>query len=141
VVSVPDGGGVKAVVGDGDKEQLSATLRAQAMSSKRARFVTGSLPPRDFDCGEPMNAIKKVRRYLLNNPDQASARVLRRLVVTLGEEGQFPLADLYAMDLEAFDLALELMRDWRLDRYYAARIKLFDVALEGLPESEQASGA
>lgn len=88
-----------------------------------------------------MNAIKKVRRYLLNNPDQASARVLRRLVVTLGEEGQFPLADLYAMDLEAFDLALELMRDWRLDRYYAARIKLFDVALEGLPESEQASGA
>jgi hypothetical protein len=88
-----------------------------------------------------MNAIKKVRRYLLNNPDQASARVLRRLVVTLGEEGQFPLADLYAMDLEAFDLALELMRDWRLDRYYAARIKLFDVALEGLPESVQASGA
>jgi hypothetical protein len=88
-----------------------------------------------------MNAIKKVRHYLLSSPDQASARVLRRLVVTLGEEGQFPLADLYAMDLEAFDLALELMRDWRLDRYYAARIKLFDVALEGLPESVQAGGA
>ncbi len=82
-----------------------------------------------------MNAIKKVRHYLLKNPDQPSAKVLGRLVVTLGEEGEFPLNELYGMDLEAFELAMDLMRDWRLDRHYAARIKLFDVALEGVPQS------
>jgi len=30
-------------------------------------------------------------------------------------------------------LALDLLRDWRLDRHYAARIKLFDVVLAGVP--------
>jgi hypothetical protein len=39
---------------------------------------------------------------------------------------------LYELDQHAFDLAIELLRDWRLDRYYAARIKLFDVALSGV---------
>jgi hypothetical protein len=81
-----------------------------------------------------MNAIKKVRHYLLKHPDSSSSQVLKRLVVTLGEEGEFPLNELYGMDLEAFDLAMDLMRDWRLDRHYAARIKLFDVALEGVPD-------
>jgi hypothetical protein len=82
-----------------------------------------------------MNAIKKVRHYLLNNADHPSAKVLGRLVITLGEEGEFPLNELYGMDLEAFELAMDLMRDWRLDRHYAARIKLFDVALDGVPEA------
>lgn len=80
-----------------------------------------------------MNAIKKVRQYLLKNPDSPSSKALGRLVVTLGEEGEFPLGELYAIDLEAFDLALDLLRDWRLDRHYAARIKLFDVVLAGVP--------
>jgi hypothetical protein len=80
-----------------------------------------------------MNAIKKVRQYLLRNPDTASSRMLSHLVVTLGEEGSFPLGDLYSVELEAFELALDLLRDWRLDRHYAARIKLFDVALAGVP--------
>ncbi len=30
--------------------------------------------------------------------------------------------------LEAFELGIELLCDWRLDRYYAARIRLFDIA-------------
>jgi hypothetical protein len=42
---------------------------------------------------------------------------------------------LYELDLEAFELAIELMRDWRLDRYYAARLRLFDTILaDVLPE-------
>ena len=31
--------------------------------------------------------------------------------------------------------AIDLMKDWRLDRYYAARIKLFDVVLNEVPEA------
>jgi hypothetical protein len=81
-----------------------------------------------------MNAIKEVRRYLLRHRDTASAKTLARLTAALAEEQSFPLADLYALEQEAFDLAIELMRDWRLDRYYAARIKLFDVVLGQVEE-------
>jgi hypothetical protein len=54
------------------------------------------------------------------------------------------LSELYGLDMEAFDLAIELMRDWRLDRYYAARLKLLDTILvDVLPEiaSEVGSAA
>lgn len=80
-----------------------------------------------------VNAIKQVRKYLLKHPKSPSSAVLRRLTSAVAEEAQFPLGELYQLDAEAFDLAMELLRDWRLDRYYAARIKLFDVVLEGLP--------
>jgi RecB family endonuclease NucS len=82
-----------------------------------------------------MNAIKKVRRYMLANPKSEASKVLGRLVAALADERPFALGDLYALDLEAFELAMELMRDWRLDRYYASRIKLLDTVLvDVLPE-------
>lgn len=61
------------------------------------------------------------------------------MVEALGEEREIPLRDLYELDQEAFDLAIELLKDWRLDRYYAARIKLFDVVLADLKERRQGS--
>jgi hypothetical protein len=76
-----------------------------------------------------MNAIKAIRKHLEKNPDAPSSKALARLVAALAEERSYPLAELYAMDYDAFEMALELLRDWRLDRYYAARMKLFDFAL------------
>jgi hypothetical protein len=76
-----------------------------------------------------LNAIKQVRKYLVKHPANEESRVLTRLVAALVEEREFPLAELYRLNLEAFDLAIELLKDWRLDRYYAARIHLFDVVL------------
>lgn len=81
-----------------------------------------------------MNAIKQVRKYLQTNPGSPSALTLTRLAAALGEESEFALGELYKLEAEAFDLAIELMKDWRLDRYYAARIKLFDVVLGGVPD-------
>jgi hypothetical protein len=80
-----------------------------------------------------MNAIKQVRKYLEQHPDRKASFFLADLVEALGEEREIPLRDLYELDHEAFELAIELIKDWRLDRYYAARIKLFDVVLAGLP--------
>ena len=71
-----------------------------------------------------MNAIKAIRKQLEKNPHAPSSKALARLVAAL--------ADLYAMDYDAFEMALELLRDWRLDRYYAARLKLFDFALNSV---------
>jgi hypothetical protein len=77
-----------------------------------------------------MNAIKQVRKFLLAQPDSPAAVSLSRLAESLARESDYPLRELYELDADAFDLAIELLRDWRLDRYYAARIKLFDVVLK-----------
>lgn len=76
-----------------------------------------------------MNAIKEVRKYLLKNSGRPSAVILARFTAAIAEEAPFRLGDLYELEAEAFDLAVELLKDWRLDRYYAARIRLFDVVL------------
>ena len=82
-----------------------------------------------------MNAIGDLRKYLLKNPSSDSAKVLAKLALALANERDFALSDLYRLPFEEFELAIEVMRDWRLDRYYASRIQLFDVVLnEVLPE-------
>lgn len=84
-----------------------------------------------------MNAIKSIRKHLEKNPEAPSSKALARLVAALAEEKSFSLAELYAMDYDTFEMALELLRDWRLDRYYAARLKLFDFALSTvIPEAK-----
>jgi hypothetical protein len=91
-----------------------------------------------------MNAIKKVRRHMQAHPESDASRVLAHLAACLADERAFPLAELYRLDMESFDLAVELMRDWRLDRYYAARLKLLDTILvDVLPElaAEMEAGA
>ena len=86
-----------------------------------------------------MNAIKEVRKYLEKNAGTHSAEVLSRLTAAIAEESPFPLGELYELDSEAFELGIELMKDWRLDRYYAARIRLFDVVLNHAPARAMAS--
>lgn len=82
-----------------------------------------------------MNAIRRLREHLQQNRSSPSAKVLAKLAVALANEREFPLSELYGLPLREFDLAMDLMRDWRLDRYYASRIRLFDVALHDvLPE-------
>ncbi|HUL63691.1 MAG TPA: hypothetical protein VLW55_03665 [Burkholderiaceae bacterium] len=85
-----------------------------------------------------MNAIKQIRKYLEKNPSTESARALAELAAALAEERDYSLAALYRLNYDEFNLAIELLKDWRLDRYYAARIKLFDVVLnEVLPQPNQ----
>lgn len=88
-----------------------------------------------------MNAIKQVRKYLEQNPTSEASHFLADLVEALAEERPIQLRELYGLDHEAFELAIELIKDWRLDRYYAARIRLFDVVLSGLPARDKHRGA
>ena len=34
------------------------------------------------------------------------------------------------MELEAFDLDTHILREWRLDRYYVNKAKLYDLSLQ-----------
>lgn len=77
-----------------------------------------------------MNAIKRARRYIEQNPQEPSAQILSRLVLALETEHGFELSELYELDFAQFDLAIEILKEWRLDRYYAGKAKLFDISLQ-----------
>ena len=71
-----------------------------------------------------MYAIRKLEEYVRWSATPAASRELQRLLDALKEEKEFPLSSLYAIDYEAFELAVEAMRDWRIDRYYAGNVSI-----------------
>jgi hypothetical protein len=85
-----------------------------------------------------MRAIKKARKYISEHPEKQDAKTLAKLAVALQSNEEFPLHELYEMKLETFELALEVLSDWRLDRYYTGKEKLVEVAA-GMGSHEERS--
>ncbi|MGJ7530089.1 hypothetical protein [Variovorax sp. GB1P17] len=77
-----------------------------------------------------MNAIKKARQIITAEPNSEESLALARLVLALESDTDFPLASLYTLNLNTFGLALEILKEWRLDRYYAQKGKLLDVSYQ-----------
>jgi len=75
-----------------------------------------------------MRAIKQIRRFIETDPHDAAARTLADLVLALEDESSFPVSELYSLDLERFDLAMQLLDEWRLDRFYMGKARLFDLS-------------
>ena len=75
-----------------------------------------------------MNAIKKARRIIEINPNTFEAKTLASLVLALESAAPVALEDMYKLDSPNFDLAIQVLREWRLDRYYMGKAKLFDVS-------------
>ena len=88
-----------------------------------------------------MNAIKKAQNYIAKDPYRESAKTLAELVLTLESHEPFPLDKLYELDLERFNLAIDILREWRLDRYYAGKSKLYDLSLQTQDLHGQAAAA
>lgn len=83
-----------------------------------------------------MFAIQKLEDYMQSSASPAAARELNRLLDALRQEKEFPLSSLYQIDYEAFELAMEALRDWRVDRYYAGPAAVVaDAASEPTPPS------
>jgi hypothetical protein len=76
-----------------------------------------------------MLALKKVRKLIESQSGTPAANTFALLVIALESEQAFRLADLYSLDFDDFALALELMSEWRLDRYYASKMRLLDVSV------------
>jgi hypothetical protein len=74
-----------------------------------------------------VHAIKQIRKYLESNPASESAPILARFAAALIEEKAFSLADMYRMNYEEFELAIDLLKDWRFDRHYAGSDTLFEL--------------
>ena len=77
-----------------------------------------------------MNAIKRARLFIEQSPREPAALVLSQLVLALETEHSFAISDIYQLDLEHFELAIDILKEWRLDRYYAGKAKLFDLSLQ-----------
>jgi hypothetical protein len=85
-----------------------------------------------------MLAIKKARKIIQANPSDPSAQFISSLVLALESEGQISVEQLYKLDFKNFELALEILSEWRLDRYYASKLLLLDASAQA---SALASGS
>lgn len=56
--------------------------------------------------------------------------MLSALVVALESETPFPLHELYQTRYDDFELALDVLKEWRLDRYYSSKVRLLDLSVQ-----------
>jgi hypothetical protein len=79
-----------------------------------------------------MRAIKKVRLLIEQEPQDQTAQIFSHLILALVDEVDFSIKDLYLLNSSDFQLAMDILQEWRLDRYYMGKAKTFDVALQAL---------
>jgi hypothetical protein len=73
-----------------------------------------------------MLAIKKARKLIEANPSDPAAQIIATLVLALESETSISVSQLYKLDNKRFELALEILNEWRLDRHYASKLRLLD---------------
>ncbi len=74
-----------------------------------------------------MRAIQKIQTFIESFPESVDAQALARLILWLQAEAELSSSDLYKLNAEHFDWAMELLRDWRIDRFYRGRAKAFNL--------------
>lgn len=64
------------------------------------------------------------------DPLSNGSLTIASLVTALESESHFNLNRLYELDLDQFEMALNVMKDWRVDRYYMGKAKILDIAIQ-----------
>ena len=77
-----------------------------------------------------MNSIKAVQKLIQRNPDNEEARTLSALLAALESNSHIEIAQLYGLRLENFDLALKVLQEWRLARYYSGKGSKVDLSMQ-----------
>jgi len=77
-----------------------------------------------------MRAIKKARKIIETDPSSAEAKALTSLILALETDADFSFKKLYELQMKDFDLMIEVMKDWRLDRYYEGKAKAISTAIQ-----------
>ncbi|MEO9386509.1 hypothetical protein [Chromobacterium phragmitis] len=89
-----------------------------------------------------MNAAKKIRRFIEEGHDPQQMQVLKELAAALEMGRSFDLSQLYDIDMRYFDVAIDLLKDWRFDHHISSRSKLLEQLLtEIAPEQKAATSA
>jgi len=77
-----------------------------------------------------MRAIKKARKIIETDPSSDAAKALTSLILALQTDADFSFKKLYELQMKDFDLMIEVMKDWRLDRYYEGKAKAISTAIQ-----------
>jgi hypothetical protein len=83
-----------------------------------------------------MSAFKSARKIISTDPLSMEAKVLSYLIVSLEMGDEFLLSELYKLDYDTFKLALRVIDEWRNDRFYRSKVKLYDFAWQVKEQSE-----
>jgi hypothetical protein len=75
-----------------------------------------------------MRAIKQAKKLIEKTPNSAVGQTFSKLILSLESDIEFSVKDLYSLDTAEFDLAIEVLKDWRIDRFYIGKAKAFDTA-------------
>jgi len=67
------------------------------------------------------NAIKSIAKYIKRNPDDDEVVVLRDFCSALEQGTAFELVRLFGLKSKTFEMALELLDEWKFDRHVASR--------------------
>lgn len=69
-----------------------------------------------------MRTIERARWLLSRDPHGPSVRVLQKLLHALETGGDFNIAELSILPHDRYQLAVEVLRDWRQDCYHLPRL-------------------
>ena len=72
-----------------------------------------------------MRSYHKVKQLLTNEPEGPRHQILSALLLSLQDDGLFRLNDLYLLPDGDLQLAISLIGEWQLDRYYMGKAKPF----------------
>jgi hypothetical protein len=86
-----------------------------------------------------MNAAKKIRKFVESGQDVDQVQVLKNLASSLELGQSFDLKSLYEINMNYFDVALELLADWRFDQHISSRSKLLEQLLVETAPAAQVS--
>jgi len=67
------------------------------------------------------NAVKNIAKFIRRNPDDKASSDLRDLCMALESAASFDLGCLYKLDKKPFELAMDLLAEWRFDRHVFER--------------------
>ena len=64
-----------------------------------------------------MQAIKKARKIIEKDVSKPFAKTLSKLILSLESEEDFQIKQLYDLAPDEFDLVIEIIKEWRIDRH------------------------
>ncbi|WP_159877470.1 MULTISPECIES: hypothetical protein [Aquitalea] len=76
-----------------------------------------------------MNAAKKIRLLIDSGESPEQVQVLKEMAIALQMKDNFSIDRLYQIDQRYFDLAMDLLKEWRFDHHIASRSKLIDMLI------------
>ena len=88
-----------------------------------------------------MRTIERARWLLSRDPHGPSVRVLQKLLHALETGGDFNIAELSILPHDRYQLAVDVLRDWRKDRYHLPGVSCARPGVVVQPSSRAANVA